>query len=211
MFYFRINKVKILNNRELLGKAEVSFLSFITVEETDFPKIDDLLAITDEKERKRLIEEAVTKVTGSVQIPKIAKIRDKQNVTFGDTGVTVFRSKTVPNDFNWLFLAVESDSKTRNNAAAIQAFFTKEKVDTIVSKVLGLLTLSNPAAAAVNALAPIVFDGICEALKNDKDDQIGVSISSFIRSMHYPNGKRDAQDVSDATGNMFVDYTIFTE
>ncbi len=208
MFYFRINKVCIDKKRELIGKAEVMLLSFVSVEETDFPRVDDLLTITDENQRKALLEKAINKVTGSVQIPEVDKVRKGQEIPFGDTGLTLFKSTEIPNDFNWLLLAIESDSKIRRQALATKSFFTKEKTDNIISRILGLLTLSTPGAAAVTSLTPIVFLGICNALKNNKDDQMGMLATSFVRQLHYPNGNRKSGNVKDSTGNLLVDYEM---
>jgi hypothetical protein len=117
MFYLRINKVKILNNREMLGKAEIQFMSFVSEGEKDFPNLKDFFHTNNEDEKKEIIRGAVEQVISSRIILPVAKIRDNQTIYFGDTGYIVHKSNSIPQDLNWMFLAIEMDEKTRTNAA----------------------------------------------------------------------------------------------
>jgi hypothetical protein len=56
-FVFRINKVKILNNREW-GPGEVKLLSFITGQDLNLPVLDNLQGTTDPAQKKQLIKAA---------------------------------------------------------------------------------------------------------------------------------------------------------
>jgi len=209
MFYLRLNKVRILNNRELLGKAEIKLMSFVTLGESDFPMLDDFFKTNDENQKKEIVKQAVTKVVSSRNMPEIQKIKDNQVIYFGDTGYNVYVSESIPKDINWLLLAVESDSKTRNNAAILKSILTKENISNIIEAFETIGKLTNPQASVITTLLSLVSDALIEVFKNDKDDQVGLLLTSFIQEQHYPNGKRDKEDVPDATGNMFVDYTIF--
>ena len=56
----------------------------------------------------------------------------------------------------------------------------------------------------------IIFSSVVpEVFKNNRDDQAGLFLASFIEKEHYPFGKRDKEDVPDLTANMFLDYTLF--
>ena len=72
-----------------------------------------------------------------------------------------------------------------------------------------LASASSPITSAVSTLTTLVAESILKLCANSNDHQLGLLLTSFDRQEHYPFGKRDAQNVPDATGNMKVDYTIF--
>ena len=73
MFYFRINRLKIIDNREKRhflrvfdsDRVEVKLSSFITMDETQLPDMDELLATTDPQRTKALFKAAVENVVSS--------------------------------------------------------------------------------------------------------------------------------------------------
>ena len=70
MFYFRINKLKIVDNREnrqilsIFGAdlAEVKLNSFISTDQTRLPEMDELLITNDPSRRKDLFSSVVKRV-----------------------------------------------------------------------------------------------------------------------------------------------------
>ena len=72
MFYFRINKLRIVDNREnrhifrVFGDdlAEIKISSFVSTEETRLPEIDELLLTTDERAKRRLVASAILEKAG---------------------------------------------------------------------------------------------------------------------------------------------------
>ena len=209
MFYLRLNKVKILNNRELLGKGEIQLMSFITLGESDFPMLDEFYQTNDDNRKAELVKQAVTKVISSRIMPQIQKIKDNQSIYFGDSGYIVFKSEKTPTDFNWMLLAIESDKKKRDNAELIKTILTQKNISSIVGAIAPLAGLSSPVTAAITTLSSMVADEVVKVYRNDKDDQAGLLLTSFIEKEHYLHGKRDAENTPDSTGNMFIDYTIF--
>lgn len=209
MFYLRINKVKIFNNRELFGKAEIQFMSFVTNGESDFPMLEDFFNTNDADVKKELIKQAISKVLSSRIIMPIQKFKDNQEVFFGDTGFILHKSETIPKDLNWMFLAVELDSPSRDNAALIGSILTDENISTVTNSITTLAGIANPIATAITQLSTFVAGAVTQVFKNNKDDQAGLFLTSFIEKIHYPNGKREKEDARDLTDNMLVDYTIF--
>ncbi|NGP88355.1 hypothetical protein [Fodinibius halophilus] len=71
MFYFRINKLKIIDNRTsgfLFFKkdlADVKIISFVTTGNDDLPDIDLWLQEDDPEEKKSLLASAVTNLAAS--------------------------------------------------------------------------------------------------------------------------------------------------
>lgn len=209
MFYLRLNKIKILNNREMLGKGEIQIMSFVTKGESDFPMLQHFFDSNDDHDKRELIKQAVTKVVSSRIVTPIHKVKDNQSLYFGDTGYIVHKSDETPSDLNWMLLAIELDNNTRDNAELLSNILTDDNISTIVNTVSTLASISNPVASAITKLVTLVAKQLTEVFKNDKDDQAGLYISSFIKEADYPNGKRDKQDVPDLSANMFLDYTIF--
>jgi len=95
MFYLRINKVKILNNREFFGKEEVQFMSFITTGNDDFSALSAFFETTDIAEQKSLITEAVEQVVASRIMTTVHKVRDNHQLTFGDTGYILYKATPI--------------------------------------------------------------------------------------------------------------------
>lgn len=209
MFYLRLNKIKIINNRELLGKGEIQFMSFINAGEADFPMLDDFYKTNDDSLKKKLVAQAVTQVIGSRIMPQIQKVKHNQTVYFGDSGYIVYKSGTTPADLNWMLIAMESDSKTRDNAALAEKILTEKNIGSFVGAIAVLASMSNPVSLAITTLSTLVAKALTEIFKNDKDDQAGLLLTSFIEKTDYPHGKKDAINIIDSTGNMFVDFTIF--
>jgi hypothetical protein len=209
MFYLSLNKIKIINNRELLGKAEVQIMSFVNSSESDFPMLKQFFDTVDENDKVKLITDAASKVLSSRMLTPIYKIKDKQSIVFGDTGFIVYKSKIIPEDFSWMLLAVDLDEKTRNNAKLFDAVLTNKNIKTMVSVISKLSNIASPVSTAIFELTEIIGGIIMNFSKNDKDDQIGFYMSSYIRQVHYIHGKRDGHDIPDLSGNMTIDYTIF--
>lgn len=209
MFYLRLNKVKILNNREMLGKAEIQFMSFVTNGESDFPMLDDFFKTNDEQAKKELVKKAIEQVVSSRILMPIQKFKDNQVVYFGDTGYIVYKSEKIPEDLNWMFLAIELDKNTRTNAELANSILTDDNISTAVDSISTLASVASPVAGAITKLVTFAAKAITDILKNNKDDQAGLFIASYIQKEHYPHGKRDKEDVPDLTSNMFIDYTIF--
>jgi len=210
MFYLRLNKVRILNNREMLGKAEMQLFSFVSGAESDFSMLRSFFKVSAEDQKREIVKEAIGKMTTLKKFPLITKVKDKSTIYFGDTGYVVFKSITTPDDLSWVLLAIELDEKTRKNADIVGAILTDDTISKAVNAISLLAGLANPVAGAITELGSIVAKALVKVFKNDQDDQAGLLLTSFTKAEHYPHGKRDKEDAPDVTGNMFVDYTIFS-
>lgn len=209
MFYLRINKVKILNNREMLGKGEIQLMSFVTKGESDFPMLRDFFNTNQTVIKRDSVIQAIEKVVSSRIMMPIQKFKDNQEIFFGDSGYIVYRSEEIPEDLNWIFLAIELDQRTRSNAELISQLVTEKNVTNIVDSLAGVANIETPVAYAITKLTTFIAKAIIEIFKSDRDDQAGLFLTSFIKREHYPFGKRDKKNVPDLTSNMLIDYTIF--
>jgi hypothetical protein len=208
-FAFRINKIKILKNREW-GKGEVKLLSFVTGKDVNLPPLDDLQRTTDTSKKKRLIKAATQSVLSAKVFMRIDNIQDGHKMTFGDTGYALYTTDNIPVSFNWSLLAFELDEDINAIGQQIDDVVNKPEFDGFIDNVLTLTAAAaNPAAAAGVAIAKFVFGVVTKAMIKKVDDQIGIVYQSFNRFEHYPHGERKKDDVPDLSNNMFVDYSIF--
>jgi hypothetical protein len=208
-FAFRINKIKILKNREW-GKGEVKLLSFVTGKDVNLPPLDDLQRTTDTSKKKRLIKAATQSVLSAKVLMRIDNIQDGHKMTFGDTGYALYTTDNIPVSFNWSLLAFELDEDINAIGQQIDDVVNKPEFDGFIDNVLTLTAAAaNPAAAAGVAIAKFVFGVVTKAMIKKVDDQIGIVYQSFNRFEHYPHGERKKDDVPDLSNNMFVDYSIF--
>lgn len=209
MFYLRLNKIRIFNNYRLLGSSDLQLMSFVTMGEADFPMLNEFYRTSDAAVKKELVAQAVNKVLSSRIMPQIQRIKDNQVIYFGDTGYNVFVNDTIPQDLNWMLLAIKSNQQLVDNATLAGEILTEQNLNSLVATIAMLSGVASPVAAAVSTLTLLVAQSVLKVCTNAKDHQLGLLLTSFVRQEHYPNGKRDVQDVPDATGNMKVDYTIF--
>ncbi len=209
MFYLRLNKLRIYSNGTLLGKSDVQLMSFVTLGEADFPMLNDFFHTSDILVKRELISQAVTRVVSSRVMPQIQRVKDHQIIYFGDTGYNVFVASTIPENINWMLLAVKSNQQTLDNVSLLNEILTEHNLTTMIGTIGMLAGTDSPMTAAVSTLTTLVAESILKLCAHTKDKQLGLLLTSFTRQEHYPFGKRDAQNVPDATGNMKVDYTIF--
>src|SRR4051812_18552222 len=109
MFYFRINKIKIIDNKErknilgIFGKdlAEVKLLSFVTTDNTDIPDASAFLNETDSAKKNSILTAMITNIVASRILTTAENVKDNSIITFGDTGYVLYQSKNIPENFSW--------------------------------------------------------------------------------------------------------------
>jgi hypothetical protein len=208
-FVFRLNKLKILKNREW-GPAELKLLSFITGEDVNLPVLDDLQRTTDPVLKKQIIQAAVQSVLSAKVLMQLDNVKDGHQMTFGDTGYSLYTTNRIPVSFNWSLMLLEVDEDINNLGKSIDGVINAPEFDGFVDNVLILASAAaNPAAAIGVAIAKYVFGLVADTMIKKKDDQIGIAYQSFNRFEHYPHGERKRDDVPDLSNNVRIDYSIF--
>ena len=208
-FVFRLNELKILNNREW-GAGEVKLLSFVTGGDVNLPVLDDLQRTTEPERKKELIKAATQSVLSSKVLMQLDNVRDGHIMTFGDTGYALYTSSKIPISFNWTLMLFEIDEDINNLGKDIDGVINRPEFDSFVNNVLILASAAtNPVAAAVVAIAKYTLGVVAKSMIKNKDDQIGLAYLSFNKFEHYPHGERKRDDVPDLSGNVFIDYSIF--
>ena len=209
MFYLRLNKLRIYSNGAFLGSSEIQLMSFVTLGEADFPMLSDFYRTSNAAVKRELVAQAVSRVVSSRIMPEIHHVKDNQIIYFGDTGYNVFVTDTIPESVNWMLLAIKTNQQMVDNATLLSQILTEQNITKLVSTLGILAGAASPLTLAVTTLTTLVAETILKLCINAHDRQLGMLLTSFTRQEHYPYGKRDMQNVPDATGNMKVDYTIF--
>jgi len=221
MFYFRIDRVRFLDNGGVkpgLGIfghdfAKVKFLSFVTRSDQSVPDLDEWMQNNDAKAKKATLETLVSDVISTRGLTEVDRVRDNVPVDFGDTGLILYEAEEIPEAFTWTFLAVRSSRDLREAARDVNEILREPGFGAFSKDMLGVVqagsALVNPAYAAGIEVAKFVAQTSARRLMNKGDRELGAVVVSFIRPEHYPQGIRESHDVHDMTGNMFFDYTIF--
>ena len=208
-FVFRLNKLKILNNREW-GPGELKLLSFITGKDVNLPVLDDLQNTTDPEQKKQLIKAVAQSVLSAKVLMQLDNVADGHQATFGDTGYALYTADKIPVSFNWSLMLLEIDEDINNLGKQIDGVINAPEFDGFAANVLTLAAAAtNPAAVAGVAIAKYVFGLVADTMINNKDDQIGLAYQSFNKFEHYPHGERKRDDVPDLSNNVRIDYSIF--
>ena len=222
MFYARINKIKVFNNREgflgLFDKAEVRIYGYSIGFEGFIPEtipllgMSDLAEQADDKARRDLLKQLaaseLNRFARSVCL-EINGVKDNQSLFFGDAGLVIYNGEKIPDTLTMQLWAIESDEDVRNSMKDVDAFLDGTALNSLLQTVGAALTVKNPTVGSAISVGTVVAGLIRQKLRANKDDLIGYWQATFTRTEHFPHGTRDRQDVPDTTGNMLVDYTFF--
>jgi hypothetical protein len=227
MFYARINKLKVFDNREgflfFNRRAEIRIYGYTTgyglkdmeagSASAQYPlSLSDLMDLPDEAARKQKLLDAILAETGKfAQSAHLAinGVKDNQTLLFGDSGLALYRSETIPENLDIQLWVIESDEDIRNFALDADSVLDSEAFKGLYAAVEAALAITNPVLSGAIAVGGVVTNLLRRKLRANKDDLVGYWQASFNRAEHYPHGSRDKQDVYDTTGNILVDYTLF--
>jgi hypothetical protein len=223
MFHFRLDRIKIDRNRErdfpLLEKdlAELELWSFITTDDAvapdglSIPDVTELQTTTDSDRKKELVLKLSRNILKDTQerLLTLSKIKDNAEI---DCGFDLWRSPTIPDRFDWFFMVVETDEDHRRTAEVMANLRSSPRLEKFADGLPALLIgATNPGLKAVTETTKLVADVFQTVLENSDMDEVGKLRQSFNRSQHFPNGRKKYKQVVDATNNMWVDFSMFTE
>jgi hypothetical protein len=135
-FTFRVNKLKILNNREW-GAGELKLLSFITGENVNLPVLDDLQRTTDPVLKKQIILAATQSVLSAKILMQLDNVRDGHIMTFGDTGYSLHTTDRIPVSFNWSLMLLKIEEDINNLGKKIDGVINAPEFNGFVNNVPG--------------------------------------------------------------------------
>lgn len=217
MFYFRINKIKLFDNKTGKGflglgsdKATVQLWSLIVNGNIDLPNLEELMKTTDAEKKKQIVADIVKTVAASRRLTPIESVKDSMAAYFGDTGYVLYQSKEIPADFSWQFTAIKLNDKTRDIGTEMMNVINHKDFPGFAKSLPALIGATvSPAFTAAVEVGKFIFGILGNNLAHKKDKQLGLLYMSLNKVEHYPHGVRNSQDVPDLSGNMQVDYSIF--
>ena len=226
MFFARINKIKVFDNREgFLGlfnrRAEMRIYTYVKSPATPEGKnqgsssllsIADLVDLRDEAARKQKLLDAVLAEAGHIAqsaFIEVNGVKDNQTLLFGDAGLVIFSTGNIPDRLDIQLWMIESDEDLRNFAIDADKVLDSDAFKMLFAAVEATLVVTNPIVSGVIAVGGVVISILRKKLRENKDDLVGYWQASLNRLEHFPHGMRDKQDVYDTTGNIMVDYTLF--
>jgi flagellar protein FlgJ len=221
MFYARINKIKVFNNREgflgLFNSAEMRIYSYAAGYSVNIPPSVPPLTLTDlinldETARLQKLQEAVeTEVNKFAQSAtlEINGVKDNQSLLFGDSGLLIYQSDAIPTTLDLQLWVIESDEDVRRFALDAEQVIDSNAFKSLFVLVETALTVASPVLSGTIAISSVVANLLRKKLQANKDDLVGYWQATLNRAEHYPHGSRDKQDIPDTTGNIRVDYTLF--
>lgn len=130
MFYFRIDRVRFLDNGSVksgLGifghdYAKVKFLSFVTRSDQKVPQLDKWMKTNDPAAREAAMQKLVRQTLSTRDLTELDRVQDNVPVSFGDTGLILYEAEEIPEAFTWTFVAVRSDQDLREAAGDANEF-----------------------------------------------------------------------------------------
>ncbi|PLR41713.1 hypothetical protein CYR55_02490 [Chimaeribacter californicus] len=217
MFYFRANQVKLTSNgstRSLFNwrkdLSDVKLISFVTTSQSILPDIDTWLDSNDPAQKTALLARAVQSVSSSQILTTVENVKDNARLTFGTTGYNLYQNDKIPEDINWCLMAIKSNKDTRELGSVFSSIADHAEFNTFASSLGALVvTAANPAFRAGVEITKFVTEVMSQRLQDEDDEQLGLLYLSLNRTQHYPYGERKENAVTDLTGNMLVDYSIF--
>jgi hypothetical protein len=225
MFYVRINKIKVFNNREgflgLFNRAEMQIYSYVKPfslsagadpVRTEGVAVSELMALPDAAARRRRLLEAVLAEAGlpaQSEHLEVNGVKDNQSLLFGDAGLAVFSSDRIPDGLDMRLWMIESDEDIRGFALDADKVLDSDAFKGLFAVAETALAVTNPLLSGAIAVGGVTLNLLRQKLRANRDDLVGYWQASFNRAEHYPHGLRDRQDVYDTTGNILVDYTLF--
>jgi hypothetical protein len=228
MFYVRINKIRVFDNREgflwlFNRRAELRIYSLASnptgisghflEKGAVYPSlaVEDLISLSDGERKDRLLEAVLAESSRFAQSAHLAVngVKDNQSLFFGEAGMAVYQSEWIPDALDLQLWVIESDEDVRRFAVDADTVVDSGAFKGLLIAVETALTVTNPVLSGVIGVGAIVTNLLRQKLRANKDDLVGYWQTTLNRTEHYPHGLRDRQDTPDTTGNMLVDYTLF--
>jgi hypothetical protein len=214
MFYGRINKLTIFNNREgflgLFNRAEIRIFSYAG-EQISSLTLADLSDLPDSARRQKLLEAVLSGAGEFAQSYSLSvdRVKDNQTLTFDEAGMVVYQSDRIPDQLSLQLWVIESDEEVRQFALGADQVLESEAFKGLTAAVGAALAVTNPVLTAAVGVGGVVVNLLRRKLRSNKDDLVGYWQATLNREEHYPHGLRDRQEVPDTTGNLRIDYTLF--
>ncbi|MBA3543391.1 MAG: hypothetical protein H0T83_02985 [Chthoniobacterales bacterium] len=147
MFYFRIDRVRFLDNGSVksgLGifghdYAKVKFVSFVTRSDQNVPQLDKWMKTNDPAAKEAALQKLVRQTLNTRDLTELDRVQDNVPVSFGDTGLVLYEAEEIPEAFTWTFVAVRSDQDLREAAGDANEILDEPGFSSFSTNILSLI------------------------------------------------------------------------
>ena len=208
-FTIRLNRIWVGDNKEI-GDAEAQIMTFVTSGDVPLPTLNGLLQTNDQEQKKALIKAAAQGVLSSRRLVRIDNVKDNEFITFGHSGISIYTTDKIPLDINMSLVVIEDDNDVRQLGETINSIVSSSEFGTFTDNLLIALGATvTPALTATVEITKFLVETVSELMKENKDDQIGVYLTSLNRFQDYPHGELKVNDSPGAVGNIKIDFSVF--
>jgi hypothetical protein len=218
MFFTRLNKIKVFNNKEgflgLFNRAEMRIYGYASGDAACGARvltIADLLELSEAEREQRLLDAVLADGREFNQSCSLAVdgVKDNQSMLCGESGLVIYRSELIPATLDVQIWVIESDEDIRRFALDADEVLDSDAFKGLLTAATAALVVTNPLLTGAIAVGGVTANLLRKKLRANKDDLVGYWQCSLNRAEHYPHGVRDRQDIPDTTGNIRIDYTLF--
>jgi hypothetical protein len=182
VFFFRINKRKIIENRTsafLFFRQDVADV-FMTTGIDDLHVLNPWMRENPDKERTFLVT-AVSNALASRLLAEVENIKHNQVLSAGDMGYVLFQSEKIPDDFKWSFPVAKSNRGPRQHWELIEGIVKAPEFDTLAGNLAALVArAANPAFMAGAGVTKFGSGTISKILSAKGDEPVDICACHWI-------------------------------
>ncbi|MDR1102992.1 MAG: hypothetical protein LBL42_04455, partial [Tannerella sp.] len=176
MFYVRINRIRVFDNREgflgLFNRAEMRIYSYVTgyagPGQPSELTLGDLAGLPDDRARRELLQQRVAaeidRFSQSAFL-EINGVKDNQDLTFGDAGLVIYQSETIPDTLQLQLWVIESDEDVRSLTVDVDVLLDSDEFKALLNAVNIALTAASPVLSAAIGIGRIAVNLLRKKLR----------------------------------------------
>jgi hypothetical protein len=192
VFLFRINKMRIIDNRTsafLFFRKDLANV-FVTTGNDDLHASNPWMRENDFDKKRAFLATTVSNARASRILTEVENVKHNQALFLGDMGYVLFQSEKIPDDFNWSFVAAKSNRGTRQVGELIGGIVNDPEFDTFAGNLATLVAgAANPAFMAGVGVTKFAIGTILKILAATGDEQLDILYMSLDRAEQYLRGK----------------------
>jgi len=190
MFLFRINKMRIIDNRTsafLFFREDLADV-FVTTGNDDLQASNPWMRENHLDKKRTFLAATVSNAGASRILTEVENVEHNQALFLGDMGYVLFQSEKIPDDFNWSFVAAKSNRGRRQVGEVIGGIVNDPEFDTFAGNLATLVAgAANPAFMA--GVTKFAIGTILKILGAKGDEQLDILYMSLDRAEQYLRGK----------------------
>jgi hypothetical protein len=191
MFFFRINKMKVIDSRTsaFLYFREDLASAFVPIGNVPLHTLDPCVRETD-PDKKTFFAAVASNALASRILTEIENAKNNPAFLLRGAGYVLFHSARIPDDFNWSLFSAKSNQERRQLAELIGGVLEDPEFDTFAGNLATLVAgTASPAFLAGVGLMKFATRTISKILAAKGDEPVDVLYTSLDRAEHYLFGE----------------------